>query len=389
MPLPASALLATFLLAAPAGAGAQEATLAQPPMSEATAPSLSAAPAAMPALPALDEPMAPPVEAQPNPPVSSTVGLPSAPALAPQIAPPVLSVATDQQKPVVQTNTVDKSVPSPQIAATPAAKKDAPGPQRTAQMEAAKDAQPVTASATAVNKTAAMPQSDLAREASITASSPPMRADASASTDQSSPPVPSDQINDATGSAILLGLGGAGVLLLGAGAVLALGHRRKGGAAQSDGEVVERAVPQKPDSASLARAYADHNQSTTGFARFAAVAMPVTHADGRRAEQLSRARDSSSPDVSSLERMVSAVPDADNPFLTRRNRIRRANFLISHGGTMPARRPELAPQWAASPASVAAPSNNESLGHVGAGTRTESDRRQSWPVRFNPAPQPG
>jgi hypothetical protein len=39
----------------------------------------------------------------------------------------------------------------------------------------------------------------------------------------------------------------------------------------------------------------------------------------------------SAPVQSDLEAMTAAAPSADNPFLTRRNRIRRANFIRRYG----------------------------------------------------------
>jgi hypothetical protein len=57
-----------------------------------------------------------------------------------------------------------------------------------------------------------------------------------------------------------------------------------------------------------------------------------------------------------LAAMVAAPPSADNPFLTRKNRIRRARFLIAHGRADIAREPErLVPERAAEAASLREP----------------------------------
>lgn len=54
---------------------------------------------------------------------------------------------------------------------------------------------------------------------------------------------------------------------------------------------------------------------------------PVLAADAPKAVK-SRARKS---DETRLDAMVNAAPSADNPFLTHRNRVRRANFILAHG----------------------------------------------------------
>jgi len=55
-----------------------------------------------------------------------------------------------------------------------------------------------------------------------------------------------------------------------------------------------------------------------------------------------------------LEAMVAAAPSAENPFLTRRKRLRRAGFILAHGHAPATMMPEIEPVAVPTPAPVAA-----------------------------------
>lgn len=258
-----------------------------------------AAPSAPPPV-AATQPAAPAVSATP-PPVAST---------APVVAAPVMKPQSPVVQPVPQTApVVAEAVPE---AAPPAPVRREPvRAERAVQTSAPTAADPAPVAATTAAPAAEMP--------SAVPTSP-----ITAPVESASPNLPaSDAVaaDPADSSALEWGLMGGGVVLLGGAALLAMARRRR--LREETDPVIHRmpvqdAVREQPV---IARTVTADR-----------VPLPMATASTPVAARRSTASPVVGDQHADLEAMVAAPPTADNPFRTRKNRLRRAHFLMRNGG---------------------------------------------------------
>ncbi|RVT41082.1 hypothetical protein [Sphingobium algorifonticola] len=258
-----------------------------------------AAPSAPPPV-AATQPAAPAVNAAP-PPVAST---------APDVAAPILK----PQSPVVQ------PLPeAPPVVAAPIAEAAPPAPVRReilrAERAAPTDA-PAAADAAPVAATTAAPAA--ATPSAVSTSAVPAPVESTPAALPASNAVPADPADN---SALEWGLMGGGIVLLGGAALLATMRRRR---LRADSDPV------------IHRASVQHGVREEPVIESAITTDRVPSPVAVAPTPVAARRSTASPVVghqhADLEAMVAAAPTADNPFRTRKNRLRRAHFLMRNGG---------------------------------------------------------
>jgi hypothetical protein len=261
---------------------------------------LSTAPAM--AQPAADDPVVepslPPVAAEPAP-------APEAVAPAPvQIAPPAEVV---------------QSVPASQPeAAAPT------GPATRARTATAQPAAPVAATPAAPSPAREILARPVATPAAIPAAEPGVDLAAAQTTPVTQPAATNSDVANASWWA----LGAGGLLFVGGLGAVALSRSRR-----------------RPDSA-RARRTKDRAPAASknavvvepAMAAEAAIAVPETTGLNSTAKAHSRVKTVKS-DWPELEELVAEAPSAENPFVTRSKRMRRAKFLLEHGEPQPLSQP--------------------------------------------------
>ena len=245
-------------------------------------------------------PLPPVSEAAPAPAPAPEVALP---VLTPQAAPAPVVPAPSQATEVVQSTPAASPEDAAPVAARAPARAQAPAVARN--VPAPAPAAPVT--------TAPAPM--VAPEAPMT-TSPADMAPAPA------PVVPADPGNaTATDESVYWAHGGGGLLLLGGLGAWALSRRRK------DATEVVRAPALAPVATSAVKP-ADLSFQPVAVEPAPVAAPAVAMA---AATATPRAATVSTGNWSPLEEMVAAAPSPENPFLTRKARLRRANYILAHG----------------------------------------------------------
>ena len=253
------------------------------------------------------------------------------------------------QAPVVQQLPEDSAKAPASAPATTAADR----PPATARASATPAAAPRSASSASNAPTSTSPLANTPAPAPAASSnsataSPQMTSNASAPTApeltdpvSSTPAQPQPASQPGDQDLLYWGLGGAAALLLLGGAAFAMSRRRNG--ATSDMREADAYAGAYPDTRRAAaptdRATAPGPTTVASPSAQPAVVMPAVAMGERQGSQ------------AGLEAMVAERPSAANPFLTRKNRLRRANFLLRQGeapaATAPAERspaPGIAPQ---------------------------------------------
>lgn len=116
--------------------------------------------------------------------------------------------------------------------------------------------------------------------------------------------------------ALTWGLAGGALLIAGVAGALAFRRRRENGGEEGVTLHTSEGIVTVPEAAVAPEREAAVFAATAPFAT-APATRPVLAPDHQH---------------DSLEAMVAAPPSAANPFLTRRNRLRRAEFLLAQGG---------------------------------------------------------
>lgn len=254
------------------------------------------------------------------------------------VAPPVVQAA-----PAITQAPIVNAAPVAQATAEPRSVE--PRSVRTAATQPA--AEPVTAPVTQVARSTSTtaPAETAAPSSEAVPGIAPSELMAMEQGQAAAPAQPVDQVPPAVTSDIntLAIVGGAGAVLLLGGAAYAWNRRRK----TEDNEAV--VTTYEPRSASM-----DPVSTTVvtreGIVPIATVDTPVRAREPVMAPSAPQfARGAVSTGDHGLEAMAAAAPTADNPFLTRKNRLRRAHFLLRHeqGGhevaaTQAAKTPEMA-----------------------------------------------
>lgn len=276
----------------------------------------------------------------------------SRPALAAIAAVLVLSTAPAMAQPAADEPVVEPSLPP--VAAEPAPAPEAAAPAAPAPVQIAPQAevvQPVQASQpeTAAQKTAPAPRAptQTARSAPVAATpaapsparevltrpvatpafTPAAQPSVELAAAQPAPVTQPSAANADMDNAALWALGAGSLLFVGGLGVVALSRSGRK-------PVPARAGRAKAHASAASRTPVDVQPA---IAAEAAVAVPEpilvnTKASHRRA----KAADSDWPE---LEEMVADAPSAENPFLTRSKRMRRAKFLLEHGEPQPLSQP--------------------------------------------------
>lgn len=273
---------------------------------------------AAPTLPETPVASAPPPAQAPAPTVVAPV-LPGQAATLPAmtVTPPPPAPATPTVAPQVQAPRLPEAAPQRAAEARPA--REAPRAQPAARAEAAPPPAPVEARTEAPTATPVIEQP-------IAESAPPPVAEVA--------PAPAEATAPDDRALWVLGTGGA-ILVLGAGAFLALRRRDRREEARDIALTQEAAMAPAPlVAASPASVAFDRPIAATS------VTLTPRHA---------------SDQANQLEAMASAPPSEENPFLSRRNRIRRAAFILEHGHAPAPLAVEPEPVVAPKPAPVAAP----------------------------------
>lgn len=257
---------------------------------------------------------APPAEQAPPLPT-----LDQAPVSAPAPAPEAVTPQAASPAPVIPAPSQTTAVVQP----TPAT----PAPEASAAPSATGRAAPATASQRAAPPAAAATPVAARTAAAAPAAPAPITAAPAGEAPITTPAVPAEPasgfVNSAPDDGALWALGGGAALVLGGLGVWALSRRRR-----DAGE----AVPIQRTSPAVAPVSAAPGQvrfepvapapveavAAPRVAQQAAIATPRAAATGDRA-------------WSSLEDMVAAPPSSDNPFLTRKKRLRRAKYILAHG----------------------------------------------------------
>lgn len=255
--------------------------------------------------------------AQPTVAPSTVVPLPSATLPPVTVAPPAPSLPQGVS-PVASQKPVPATVPVlPRIADAPEVTTEEPTAEAAAPIRPAPRAER-SPSANRESRAieAQAPTADTSVSAATEAAAGEPTADVALAPQLSTAPIldaPAAANNGATAiepdNRALALIGGTGILLVLGGGFYALRRRR----------TVE------PREAHLAGASTSDHVAPVEPLR-PATATPVTHASAAPPAQ-SRATTGSN----NLAALVTAAPSSDNPFLTRKNRIRRANFLLRHG----------------------------------------------------------
>lgn len=245
------------------------------------------------------------------------------------VAPPVAQTPNVPQTPLV-TAPVEEAAPAPRAtetrsrpvaAATPkveSAPSHIAAPQPAGLQAATADAPTEPLPGLAPSELMAMEQGEAATPAPVVQEAPIVE-------------------NDRNMGAII---GGAGAVLLLGGAAYALSRRRKVG--DRDALVTPSYEPRSAPLDAVPTTVVTRG----GSAPIATVASPMNVRT-----QVARTAAATAIVSNDLEAMAAAAPTADNPFLTRKNRLRRANFLLHRGrgnhsnpAAMAARTPEMAYQ---------------------------------------------
>lgn len=292
---------------------------------------------ATPALAQLTDPASAPVDSAPEP-VADPVIVPdtAAPAAAipvPGITPPQIVVPTPPAglaPTATATATATEPTPTPRPnAETQREVTPAPAAESTTRATAARTATPAVtrASTAATAAPIAAPATAEPAATPLPTVTPSQMMAMQAQADQPAAPQtaetapPAEAGSDETA---YWAIGGGLALLLGAGAIAALRRKHESAEAPQPAGIAPRAAAPEPGAVEPIVA----EPVAVMPAMSATPAMPASPPP-EPAFHASETR------FGSLEAMVAAAPSAENPFLTRRNRLRRANFLLRNG-QMPA-----------------------------------------------------
>lgn len=238
------------------------------------------------------------------------------------------------QSPVVQAT----PAPSP-VVAEAAPEAAAPAPVRSERVRAERPAQRTIAPVT--EQTAAPAET-------VAPVTPAEQAPVTASSDTVSPAVPvadSTNLNPADNTALEWGLIGGSIVLLGGAGLLAMTRRRR---LREENDVVLHAALRRESPV-------EPVLTPEPLAEAVPARSVITPAPAAPAYAMARPVEGSAH--GDLDAMVAAAPSAENPFRTRKNRLRRAHFLLRQGNpvaSQPQRTTatEVQPQVAKRPAPV-------------------------------------
>ncbi len=216
------------------------------------------------------------------------------------------------QSPVVQ------AVPAPApVVAEAAPEAVAPAPARSERVRAERPVQRDVAPV--VEQTAAPAETVAPVAVPVTPVEP---APAATSGDTVSPAVPASDtasVNPADNSAVEWGLIGGGIVLLGGAGLLAMTRRRR---LREENDVVLHAALRRESPV-------EPVVTPEPIAERVPARTVITPAPAAPAYAM--ARSSAGTGHGDLDAMVAAPPSAENPFRTRKNRLRRAHFLLRQG----------------------------------------------------------
>lgn len=242
------------------------------------------------------------------------------------------------QSPVVQ------AVPAPApVVAEAAPEAAAPAPVRNERVRAERPVQRDVAPV--AERTAAPAETVAAVAAPVTPVEP---APVATSGDTMSPAVPASDAasgSPADNTAVEWGLIGGGIVLLGGAGLLAMTRRRR---LREENDVVLHAALRRESPVEPVATREPVSEPVP--ARTVITPAPAAPA-------YAMARPATSTAHGNLDAMVAAPPSAENPFRTRKNRLRRAHFLLRQGNAavsqpMPAAAVDAQPQVAKRPAPV-------------------------------------
>lgn len=277
-----------------------------------------------------------PVAPDAPPPVVATTPVAPVAAPAPVTAPPAVA------PPVVAT--VAPSAPIAQEAAapvSPSARDVAPAQSTPARAARAETPSAVASRAPAAERTASpfeTPATPVASSPATPATAAPVGAETvpapvATAPDEASIADPSD--NGATAALV-----GGIVLLAGAGAIYAL-RRRKGEPEMTTAPVAPiidpervRAIDAPVEQAPTVAAVERPREIVGSQDRFAFNAVTPAASVAEKPAQSVTASNPVSATGGSVEDMIAAPPSRENPFLTRKNRLRRAGFLMRQNGAV-------------------------------------------------------
>lgn len=256
---------------------------------------------------------------------SASSAAPATPAVTATIPLPSLPTSVAQSAPSVASESPAETAPA-RVATQ--AREEARASSRTAAAQTQSAATTARASADTVKAAAAT-----ARTATVTETPTPtepanvdpvVTTPAPIATGAATPPAP--VVADNSSVYWMLG-GGAAIVILGAGLV-ATRRRKVPDELSYDETLSERTVvtPAAPVAAPVARAPQDV------FVPTPAMAMAQADRETRLERSTVRAAANPAPREGELERMVAEAPSAENPFLTRTKRLRRAQFLLRQAG---------------------------------------------------------
>jgi len=301
----------------------------------AAAMALSATPVvaqvAAPTLPETPVASTPPAGQTPAPTVVAPVLPGQAATLPPMtVTPPPPAPAAPTVAPRIEAPRLPEAAPAPVEAAGPA-------PRRAAEARPARETPRAQAPAQPAERAEAAPPAPVEARTEAPAAAPVMEqplAEPAPLTVAEVPPAPAEAAMSDDRALWVLGTGGA-ILVLGAGAFLALRRR--------DRREEARDIALTQDAAMAPAPVAAASPASVAFeppAPATSVTLTPRHA---------------SDQANQLEAMAAAPPSAENPFLSRRNRIRRAAFILEHGHVPAPLAVEPEPVAASKPAPVAAP----------------------------------